>query len=109
MNLENGIRDQVSLIATANSLIDEIIDISTKKIMEIIEQEKESDEKKLRYWLWLKHGHPESLYGDDGEMQCSECMLDFKRDSVEKIDQVFRKQAEIFTVSATSAKEGGEE
>lgn len=54
----------------------------------------ESNEKKLRYWLWLKYGHSEFLYGDDGEMQCSKCMLDFKRDNIERIEQVFRKQAE---------------
>ncbi len=38
----------------------------------------------LRELLWLHHGH-DSLYGDDGEMQCSRCGLDFKRDNVDNI------------------------
>jgi len=42
----------------------------------------------LRKLLWLNHGH-ENLYGDDGEMQCPICMLDFKRDSVAKIEKRF--------------------
>jgi hypothetical protein len=25
----------------------------------------EEENKRLRYWLWLRHGH-EGLYGDDG-------------------------------------------
>ena len=50
------------------------------------------DEKKLRELLWLKHGHSEFLYGDDGEMQCHRCMLDFKRDSVQVIVKVFDEQ-----------------
>jgi len=50
---------------------------------------KEENEK-LRKLLWLRHGCPFSaLYGDDGEMQCHVCELDFKRDSIEKIEQRF--------------------
>lgn len=50
-------------------------------------------EKILRKLLWLNHGHIE-LYGDDGEMQCSRCMIDFKRDTTEVIKQIFSKQAQ---------------
>jgi len=40
----------------------------------------------LRRLLWLKHGCPQSaLYGDDGEMQCNQCGVDFKRLSVQDI------------------------
>ncbi len=40
----------------------------------------------LRYLLWLNHGCSMiTLYGDDGELQCGKCMLDFKRDSIETI------------------------
>lgn len=35
-------------------------------------------EKEYRRYMWLHHGH-DGLYGDDGEMQCGHCMLDFKR------------------------------
>lgn len=42
----------------------------------------------LRKLLWLNHGCPiRSLYGDDGEMQCNSCLIDFKRDSVEDIER----------------------
>ena len=37
----------------------------------------ESDWREL---LWFYHGCPtEYLYGDDGEMQCTKCLVDFKR------------------------------
>ena len=36
----------------------------------------------LRRLLFLRHGcSGPALYGDDGEMQCNHCLLDFKRDS----------------------------
>lgn len=45
---------------------------------------------KLRSMLWLNHGH-KGMYGDDGEMQCSECMseygfYDWKRTSIGEIE-----------------------
>lgn len=46
---------------------------------DLIRQQDKSD-KEVREYLWLHHGcgvHP--LYGDDGEMQCSKCVIDFKR------------------------------
>jgi len=44
----------------------------------------------LRRLLWLSHGCPfPALYGDDGEMQCHNCCLDFKRDSAQRIDEKF--------------------
>ena len=43
------------------------------------------EELEIRKTLWSNHGH-QMIYGDDGEMQCAECMiLDFKRDSFAKI------------------------
>lgn len=47
----------------------------------------------LRMALWLNHGH-RGIYGDDGEMQCSECyvkygMGDYKRDTVERVAETF--------------------
>ncbi len=46
------------------------------------------DDKQLRKMLFLRHGCGfVSLYGDDGEMQCSECILDFKRMSIEDIQK----------------------
>ena len=49
----------------------------------------EEKEKELRKHLWLNHNseHLATLYGDDGEMQCShkECMTDFRRIDIQKI------------------------
>ena len=56
----------------------------------------------LRKLLWLRHGCPfHALYGDDGEMQCSACGIDFKRASAEYIERRFieinqPKMAEAF-------------
>jgi hypothetical protein len=48
----------------------------------------------LRKLLWLRHGCPiTALYGDDGEMSCSACRLDFKRQPVEEIEARWRQQA----------------
>ncbi len=49
---------------------------------------KEEEIKQLRKLLWLNHGHL-GLYGDDGEQQCSECMLDFKRTPIGNIIKRF--------------------
>jgi len=53
------------------------------------EREKlEADNYVLRWLLWLRHGcNGASLYGDDGEMQCNTCMIDFKRDDPLDIEQ----------------------
>ena len=42
-----------------------------------------NDEMEIRRALWFGHGHY-GMYGDDGEMQCSEChpARDFKREPV---------------------------
>lgn len=47
-----------------------------------------ADNKKLREILWLRHGCT-VLYGDDREMQCGHCVIDFKRDSPERIAKRF--------------------
>ena len=50
----------------------------------------DSNEMILRKLLWLRHGCPSHvLYGDDGELQCSACMIDFLRDSAEQIEKRF--------------------
>jgi hypothetical protein len=50
----------------------------------------EESEYELRKLIWLNHGcSVEYLYGDDGELQCHKCRIDFKRDSVFNINQRF--------------------
>ena len=44
----------------------------------------------LRRLLWLRHGcESPALYGDDGEMQCNKCVIDFKRNPVAYIERRF--------------------
>lgn len=51
---------------------------AVKAAMRIIALEQENSE--LRYMLFLRHGgFGHTLYGDDGEMQCGTCGVDFKR------------------------------
>jgi hypothetical protein len=41
----------------------------------------EQDAIEMRRQVWLSHGcGTAALYGDDGEMQCGKCLIDFKRD-----------------------------
>lgn len=51
----------------------------------------EADDKRWRRLLWLRHGC-EGLYGDDGEMQCGMCRMDFKRDDPESIERRWRER-----------------
>jgi len=43
----------------------------------------------FRRLLWMAHGS-HGQYGDDGELQCAECRLDFKRDNATKIEHVLK-------------------
>ncbi len=43
----------------------------------------------LRKLLWIRHGCTIGLYGDDGELQCNECHIDFLRDSPVDIEWRF--------------------
>lgn len=50
---------------------------------------------RMRRLLWLRHGCPvTALYGDDGEMQCNACIIDFKRLTADQIDVAFVHAAE---------------
>ena len=57
-------------------LIDELADVLDARQAPA---EPPTTERELRKVLWINHGCPvTALYGDDGEMQCSACRLDFK-------------------------------
>jgi hypothetical protein len=50
----------------------------------------EAENTTLRKLLWIRHtSTPGALYGDDGEMQCGECGIDFKRLPAAEIDRLF--------------------
>lgn len=56
----------------------------------------------IRKLLWLRHGCPiGALYGDDGEMSCGACGIDFLRWSAEQIEQ-------RFTVRGAASPSSGE-
>ena len=49
------------------------------------------DELIIRKLLWLNHGcDVNALYGDDGEMCCNSCGLDFRRHDAKTIEHVLR-------------------
>lgn len=65
----------------------------------------------LRKLLWLRHdpAHSAGLYGDDGEMQCGACLIDFKRMPAAEIDARWQaaglaKLAETFVPEDTRSK-----
>lgn len=49
------------------------------------------NEEILRELLFMEH-HCDAKYGDDGEMQCSKCLIDFRRDSAETIRDKIQKR-----------------
>ena len=54
--------------------------------------ELETENKTLRRLLWMRHGCPfPALYGDDGEMQCGVCMIDFKNQSAKTMEETFSR------------------
>ena len=47
-----------------------------------------SDNRKLRHLLARQHDSAKHmLYGDDGELQCNVCWIDFRRDPVAEIER----------------------
>lgn len=60
----------------------------------------------LRRLLWLRHGCPfAALYGDDGEMSCDACRLDFRRMPAAEIEMAFYRQGarKLAQASGTNA------
>ena len=68
-------------------------------ISSLLEENKKLKEEnlELRKIWWMYHGdHYGALYGDDGELQCSKCMIDFKRDSMDEIrDKISKVNKDI--------------
>ncbi len=60
--------------------------------MEALERSHKALEKKYRQHLWLSHGH--HGYGDDGEMQCSQCLpfgiWDYKNEPLERVEETYK-------------------
>jgi hypothetical protein len=52
----------------ANGVQKDVLRLLDRALIDGIEAER------LRRFLWLNHGHAAVLYGDDGEMQCKDCI-----------------------------------
>jgi len=75
----------------------------------IRELEKENHD--LRDLLWYNHGcDSRAMYGDEGEMQCNQCLTDFKRDNANTILANFKRDNAntILTKFRMRTKEGRE-
>lgn len=61
---------------------------------ETIDYKPDSNEMTLRSMLWGHHGIVTGhyLYGDDGELNCNECGIDFKRHTVASIQDAICEQ-----------------
>jgi hypothetical protein len=57
--------------------------------MEVMMEKLKEENRILRRLLWEYHGC-ENLYGDDGQLQCSQCMIDFKTDPATAIEKRLR-------------------
>jgi hypothetical protein len=62
------------------------------------------EEHTLREMLWLSHAFRKHiLYGDDGEMQCNTCRIDFLRMSPDEIkDIIVRNNMKRYVRMSTS-------
>lgn len=76
------------------------VDHSEWEAMQLFLTRAQQENVALRRELWLMHGrarHPDNplaaLYGDDGEMSCNACMIDFKRWPVEQIRERIHTRA----------------
>ena len=71
-----------------------------------------STDSKWRELLWLNHGCPVfALYGDDGEMQCGRCCIDFRRMTPDAIANTWRVRnlralARAFPAPVSDLEEG---
>lgn len=64
--------------------------------LEILAVEKHSENERLRELLWLRHScNPAGLYGDDGEQQCGQCGIDFKRNTPDEMLNLWRRKASL--------------
>jgi len=60
-----------------------------------------SDEtKEWREMLWARHGCSSALYGDDGELQCAACGIDFKRQPAVEIAARFQELGRLKLMSS---------
>jgi hypothetical protein len=60
----------------------------------------------MRKWLWVNHGCAfAALYGDDGEMQCGACGIDFNRGPIDTIGRALAARVPLLEAVATALRE----
>lgn len=80
--------------------------VESHQLRELL-RETRAAETLLRKLLWIRHGCEFSaLYGDDGEMQCHRCRLDFRRMAPAEIEARWRATGEA-ALKAALKTEGG--
>lgn len=87
---------------TAEALIGKLVDdikfenLESRPVEKLVSDDfggLKAENKLLRKLLWERHGCDTiSLYGDDGELQCGKCMIDFKRLPAKEIEGTWIKQ-----------------
>lgn len=73
--------------SSRQALFNDLVDSLRKELSK--QQSKDTDAHDnafLRMLLWAQHPC-QGKYGDDGELQCNKCRIDFKRDSVIAIEK----------------------
>jgi hypothetical protein len=86
---------------TAKDIVSDILPLKVSRLSHDYINRKLTDlhyskeELTLRRMLWLRHGDRKDhyLYGDDGEMQCNTCRIDFMRMTVDEITDRFKEIA----------------
>jgi hypothetical protein len=69
------------------------------------------EEHTLRYMLWLNHGRLTGhyLYGDDGELNCNSCGIDFRRHTVKSILDALSEQNMTRVIKTYATADDNEE
>ena len=79
-NLDQRVFRTVDKVYCEASIVQEFAKHENKELIE--------ENRKLRIFMWINHNIRcglHTLYGDDGDMQCSNCGIDFKRWKVDDI------------------------
>jgi len=79
-----------------------------KEVEEVSGSQLKEENRILRYLIGMSHDGPKHrIYGDDGELQCSACRIDFVRDSAQDIQRKIEEAGMRELQRAMDAQESG--